>query len=325
MFQNEVFQFNEFHLFIVYFRISAVWKDFERMSGGTQAKCKICQKVYKTGGGTSNLRNHLMRKHGRTIAVNQESHSQTKSSTYGQNSEKKRRIDVKIGLMIACDFQPYSIVEDIGFRELVKELDPKYPMVCRQTLTNSIVPELFRYSQEAVSNILENIDYVALAVDSWTSRASDAYIGITCHFIDSDWKMNVISLDTVLVTEAENADYVSRVVLDVCDDWGIRNKVVAMVTDEAAVMIKAADISGYKHIPCVCHVMNTVIRNAVNWEEIDQLDVELTSLFTKCRSIVSFFHRSAKATRLLETYKVDSLEDGECKPTKLVQMVNASI
>lgn len=52
--------------------------------------------------------------------------------------------------------------------------------------------------------MLENFEYVALGVDSWTFRASDGYTGITCHFIDKDWKLRAISLNSVLATEAEN-------------------------------------------------------------------------------------------------------------------------
>lgn len=38
-----------------------VWKYFIRTD--TDGKCKLCQMIVKTGGNTTNLKNHLKRKH----------------------------------------------------------------------------------------------------------------------------------------------------------------------------------------------------------------------------------------------------------------------
>jgi len=46
---------------------SIVWKYFVRTEiGGT---CKMCQTEIKTGGNTTNLRNHLKRKHEKTLRI----------------------------------------------------------------------------------------------------------------------------------------------------------------------------------------------------------------------------------------------------------------
>lgn len=50
-----------------YFRISPVWQEFDKLPGGISARCKIYHIKYKTGGGTSNLRNHLKKKHKLTV------------------------------------------------------------------------------------------------------------------------------------------------------------------------------------------------------------------------------------------------------------------
>lgn len=45
---------------------SIVWKYFLRTEGG--GKCKMCQTEVKTGGNTTNLKNHLKRKHEKTLS-----------------------------------------------------------------------------------------------------------------------------------------------------------------------------------------------------------------------------------------------------------------
>lgn len=42
--------------------ISDVWRYFDKINK-IEAKCKLCLKTLKTGGGTTNLKNHLKMKH----------------------------------------------------------------------------------------------------------------------------------------------------------------------------------------------------------------------------------------------------------------------
>lgn len=99
-----------------YFRISPVWQEFDKLPGGISARCKIYHIKYKTGGGTSNLRNHLKKKHKLTVTPDKKAESSNEPQKYGQNSRKKRRIDVKIGLMVAVDYQPLNVVDNPGFQ-----------------------------------------------------------------------------------------------------------------------------------------------------------------------------------------------------------------
>lgn len=39
--------------------------------------------------------------------------------------------------MVAIDLQPYSVIENEGFKQLVKVLDPKYVLPSKTTLKNN--------------------------------------------------------------------------------------------------------------------------------------------------------------------------------------------
>jgi len=43
-------------------KISFIWQHFDKINK-YEAKCKICKKIYKTSGNTSNLRIHLEKLH----------------------------------------------------------------------------------------------------------------------------------------------------------------------------------------------------------------------------------------------------------------------
>jgi len=45
--------------------------------------------------------------------------------------------------MICVDLQPLSIVENIGFRRLVNELQPRYKIPSRSQVTRNLLPQMF--------------------------------------------------------------------------------------------------------------------------------------------------------------------------------------
>ncbi|XP_016970923.1 E3 SUMO-protein ligase ZBED1-like [Drosophila rhopaloa] len=134
---------------------SSVWDLFEKTKDGREAKCRICKTIYKTSGNTSNLADHLKRFH--------PTHSQYKATQptvkkffnhdeYDSNSVRKASLDMALMGMIAKDIQPFSIVEDEGFRKFVKLLDPRYTLPSRTTLQdvkmkNMYIPSVKNYSR----------------------------------------------------------------------------------------------------------------------------------------------------------------------------------
>lgn len=40
-------------------------------------------------------------------------------------------------------FQPFSVVEDTGFKEFVKELNPSYDLTSRKHISSTLIPAMF--------------------------------------------------------------------------------------------------------------------------------------------------------------------------------------
>ncbi|CAH2021256.1 unnamed protein product [Acanthoscelides obtectus] len=67
--------------------------------------------------------------------------------------------------------QPFTIVEDEGFRELLEEFDPAYKLPSRKTLSNILLPEPYDEVVQKVKNLLKNSEYLTITTDTWTSTA----------------------------------------------------------------------------------------------------------------------------------------------------------
>lgn len=115
---------------------------------------------------------------------------------------KKPQTDLLVLRMIVEDLQPFSIIEDGGFRKFVNHLEPSYTLPCRTTLSR----------QHLASKFAD----VETAIDIWTSRTTQAYIAVTEHFIDPNWTLKKIMLGCICVTVSHTAVLIRNEILKVC-------------------------------------------------------------------------------------------------------------
>jgi hypothetical protein len=98
------------------------------------------------------------------------------SSVSNITDSKKKELDRLVVLMIACDFQPFSIVNDSGFKDLVKALDPKYSLPSKTTIRNKLLPEFVNEQRRKLEEILHEVKYVSLTTDMWSFIIGESYI-----------------------------------------------------------------------------------------------------------------------------------------------------
>lgn len=109
-------------------------------------------------------------------------------------STEKRKYDLLVLKMIVRDLQPFSVVDDAGFKELIGALCPSYVLPSRTTLSRQYLPSRYADMEIAAQNLLAAVDHVTLTTDIWTSRTTQAYMAITAHFIDANWSMQTLLL-----------------------------------------------------------------------------------------------------------------------------------
>jgi len=65
-----------------------------------------------------------------------------KRDLYNETDARKQKLDKLVAFLVAKDLQPFSVVNDKGFQDLIHTLDPKYKLPCKTTLRNKILPSL---------------------------------------------------------------------------------------------------------------------------------------------------------------------------------------
>lgn len=99
---------------------------------------------------------------------------------------KSKKIDEQLGIMIAKEYQPFSLVKNKEFIKFVSLLNPSYFLPSRKTVSNNIIPQILESTKQKVKQSLKNPQFIAMSTDGWTNINNESYVAITVHFIDNE-------------------------------------------------------------------------------------------------------------------------------------------
>ena len=73
--------------------------------------------------------------------------------------------------------QPLSIVDNPSFIKMLNKFDSKYKIPGRQTITKKFLKEKFEKVKKSISSEIDEIVYLSITIDGWSSVANNAYLG----------------------------------------------------------------------------------------------------------------------------------------------------
>lgn len=208
----------------------------------------------------------------------------------------KNKIDLAILKLFAWDFQPFSMVEDRGFKNLMETCCPSYKIPGRKYFSNSMMPAIFEETRTTLKHTLEKeATSVCLTTDIWTSSKNDSYMGITGHYITEDFSMKTVLFQCSVFEETHTAKNLADEIFSAINEWDIKNKVSMIVSDNCSNITSAVTkVLKMKHYGCYAHKLNLLVQQSLHPVE---------DLIKKVKTIVSHFKRSNKASQKLIKYQ----------------------
>ncbi|KAJ8369669.1 hypothetical protein SKAU_G00096970 [Synaphobranchus kaupii] len=195
--------------------------------------------------------------------------------------------------MIVLDSQPFSLVEDIGFKAFVNKLNPTYTIPTRKALKLMVEKRYDEAKEKAMAEVLD-AEYVSLTADMWTSINMDSYLGVTCYYITKETKLATVLLGVTRFPQSHTAVNIKEAQIVLMERWGISmEKIHCLVTDNAANMLASAQLLRVRHIRCFAHTLNLVVKKA-----LDQT-LELQDIRLRAKIVVKLFRASCKAKEKL--------------------------
>lgn len=139
--------------------------------------------------------------------------------------------------------RPLSVVENKGFRNMIKTLEPRYTVPSRQHITDIALPKLYQEVKATVLDSLNSAETVALTCDAWTSRATESYVTVTAHHITDQWNLQSHVLQTRAMHDSHTGEHIAALLTDAVAEWGLNAKDLVVVTDNAPNMALAARLA----------------------------------------------------------------------------------
>ncbi|KAE8575740.1 hypothetical protein XENTR_v10003928 [Xenopus tropicalis] len=302
--------------------VSVVWKYFGFKKSDVEQTiiiCKCCRaKVVAAGGNTSNLLHHLRHKHllkyQECMKLRSESSSTSagsdrvgtatqnatqtslkdafaKGTAYDKKSKRWNDITNAITFHLAKDLVPLNTVEKVGFKQMIKVLDPRYVLPSRNYFSRTALPNLYQQHRAKVEADLATVHHFSATTDLWSSRSMEPYLSLTVHFISDDWVLHSHCLQTSFFPDDHTGELLAAGLQEALDSWGLsEHRLVAITTDNGANIIKAIELHNWTRFQCFGHRLHLAIETAMKDDRIQRA-------VGVCKKIVAAFSYSWKKRR----------------------------
>ena len=263
---------------------SKIWDHCKKE--GEWILCDLCDsKFHSPSGVTSHVRYHLISSHQISMTLAHKKDELLFSNDHADQLTTR---------MITKNCLALRLVDDPEFRSLISYLQPKFRLPSRSKLTDTLLPALREKVEIKINSHIATMDYFSVSFDSWTSIANERFICLTLHGITKHWSIKGFVLDLVAVKDAETAENVADMVLEIMDRWDLKtDRVVCATTDARANMKKAVQENlEWPWLHCLAHALNLSVRRGLDADTV-------RSALKKAKAICRFFRKSPKASESL--------------------------
>ncbi|XP_068097505.1 E3 SUMO-protein ligase ZBED1-like [Hyperolius riggenbachi] len=245
---------------------------YGRIIDKTKIICKICGVRLSYSGNTTNLRQHLIYKHRREY--------NELVGTQGAVVDPQKNVEVvpprevasravvaptvgrttkAVADFIVRDLMPVEIIEGEGFTQMLSVLDPNYKLPAASFLAHTILQEMHVQAKLKVAELVKNLQDCSVSLDIWKHSGSLSYLTLIIHYVDEGFESKNMVLSSRVVSEDLSEDSLKSVLLDVAEEWGIRNNTFYAVGINGPTVKAAASKVGWKSLPCVGQVLRGCI------------------------------------------------------------------
>lgn len=180
--------------------------------------------------------------------------------------------------MLSLHEIPFTLEYD-GFRRFVASISPLFKVVSRTTMKHDCM-RAFHEQRLAREEFFKNADCRFLSTaDMWTSNQTLGYMCVTCHFINTDWKLQKRIIKFFVVETPHTGVAMFNTILNCIQDWCVEDKLFGITLDNASANDTMVDmlkrnLVDKKALPvkgkllcnrCSAHVINLIVKDGLKF------------------------------------------------------------
>ena len=132
--------------------------------------------------------------------------------------------------MLCLDFQPFSIVEDVGFIRLMKAIEPHYKLPSRKYMAETIIPSINNGIQKVVEKEIALVEWFSFTTDIRSLNTSgDSLLSFTAHWLTKSFERKSAVLHTQPVNESHTGKNLCHRFEEMLKKWNINNSSIHLM------------------------------------------------------------------------------------------------
>lgn len=248
---------------------------FLAVGNGKQRHCRQRSKVFSKSTSHSILKRHVYNNH----LKGQVSFRTMLRPLQGPSTLTFEDLLVQF---VGKGLHPFSIVEENGFIELLKSLNPEIKIPSRPTLVSWMKKRQLQLKSEKIRALQDVSSKVAITTDIWTALNRKPFMVVTGHYIDNEYSIQSTMLEFQYIPYLHGGSQIARLLEGVLDTYSLLESINGICSDNASNNEKAMDelkLRGHlkgaqndMHIRCLAHVINLIVHDALKGDK-GQIDL----------------------------------------------------
>nr|XP_043622006.1 zinc finger BED domain-containing protein RICESLEEPER 1-like [Erigeron canadensis]XP_043622007.1 zinc finger BED domain-containing protein RICESLEEPER 1-like [Erigeron canadensis] len=144
--------------------------------------------------------------------------------------QERSRLD--LARMIMLHDYPPAMVEHLGFKIFVKNLQPMFEVMTTGVIESDCLT-IYAKERQKVFDIIRNLHgRIGLAVGMWSSPENVDFLCLTANYIDDNWRLQRKVLNFLTLDSSQTEDALSDLVIKCLMDWDVDRKLFSMTLDD---------------------------------------------------------------------------------------------
>lgn len=170
-----------------------------------------------------------------TFVKFEQEHKKDEMINYVSGKFDQERSQLDLARMIILHGYPVTVVEQVGFKVFVKNLQPLFEFLPNSGIEISCL-EIYRREKEKVYEMINKLcGRINLSIEMWYSTENSSYLCLSAHYIDEEWKMRKKILNFLTLDSSYTEDLLPEVIIKCLDEWDIDCKLFALTLDDCSV------------------------------------------------------------------------------------------
>lgn len=153
-------------------------------------------------------------------------------SKFPKNGITQKKFADKCAKWVALNNRLISIVQDDGFRLLMKEVAPKYNKVHGSFVQNRLLGLNKSVDVLCMENLARACS-ISVTTDVWTDSCGSSYASFTAHFMDAEWQLGSHLLACSNLIGKHTSSELAQFLTSVAKKYSILHKVLFVSLDNA--------------------------------------------------------------------------------------------